>query len=281
VYGNRMIQTPFVACESTICLPGEGILGWLNKTSCMADAEPIREIRRKTARAVYVRRQENMRTIRVTGKGQIRVRPDMTRIVMEIEGITMEYSEALRRASVNVEKLKDLVAGFGLKRSDLKTLNFNVNTEYESYKQNDVYRQRFVGYKVHQDLKIEFPSDHELLGRMVYALAHCPVRPEFRLSYTVQDPEAAKNELLGEAVVDARAKALVLTQAAGVRLREIQNIDYSWGEINLEVRPMDRMLMADAMPMKAMAGASDSYDMDMEPDDIEISDTVTVIWEID
>ena len=90
-----------------------------------------------------------MRTIRVTGKGQIRVRPDMTRIVMEIEGITMEYSEALRRASVNVEKLKDLVAGFGLKRSDLKTLNFNVNTEYESYKQNDVYRQRFVGYKVH------------------------------------------------------------------------------------------------------------------------------------
>ena len=41
------------------------------------------------------------------------------------------------------------------------------------------------------------------------------------------------------------------------------------------------MLMADAMPMKAMAGASDSYDMDMEPDDIEISDTVTVIWEID
>jgi hypothetical protein len=26
--------------------------------------------------------------------------------------------------------------------------------------------------------------------------------------------------------------------------------------------------------------AMDSYDMDIEPDDIEVSDTVTVVWEI-
>ena len=28
----------------------------------------------------------NMRTIRVTGKGQIKVKPDMTRITMSLEG---------------------------------------------------------------------------------------------------------------------------------------------------------------------------------------------------
>lgn len=126
-------------------------------------------------------------------------------------------------------------------------------------------------------MKVEFESDNDRLGKVLYALTNSPVRPEFRISYTIKDPEAAKNELLGKAVTDAKEKAFVLTNAAGVKLKDIQNIDYSWGEINFEVQPMNRMLMADVAPMET-AG---SYDMDIEPDDIEISDTVTVIWEIE
>ena len=38
-----------------------------------------------------------MRTIRVTGKGQIRVKPDMTRITLSLEGLHPEYGETLRR----------------------------------------------------------------------------------------------------------------------------------------------------------------------------------------
>ena len=132
-----------------------------------------------------------MRTIRVTGKGRIKVKPDMTRITLSLEGIYPEYGETLRRSSQDTERLKDLLAGFGFERTDLKTLNFSVDTEYES-------------------------------------LANCDVKPEFRLSYTVKDPEAAKNELLGRAVADAGEKASVLTKAAGVALKEIQSIDYSW-----------------------------------------------------
>jgi len=38
-----------------------------------------------------------MRTIQVTGKGQLRVRPDQTRITLSLEGLYPEYGEALRR----------------------------------------------------------------------------------------------------------------------------------------------------------------------------------------
>lgn len=218
-----------------------------------------------------------MRTIRVTGKGQIKIKPDMTRITLSLEGTCPEYGETLRRSSDETEQLKDILTEFGFERFDLKTLNFGVDTEYESYKHKDTYKQRFVGYKFHHLMKVEFESDNVRLGKVLYALANSPVKPEFRISYIVKDSEAAKNELLGKAVTDAKAKASVLSQAAGVTLKDIQNIDYSWGEINFEVQPMNRMLMADAAPMEA-AG---SYDMDIEPDDIEISDTVTVIWEIE
>ena len=221
----------------------------------------------------------NMRTIRVTGKGQIKVKPDMTRITLSLEGIFPEYGETLRRSSEDTERLKDLLTGFGFERSDLKTLNFSVDTEYESYKDKGTYKQRFIGFKFYHMMKVEFDSDNGRLGRVLYALSHCPVKPEFRLSYTVKDPEAAKNELLSKAVTDAKEKASVLTQAAGVALKGIQNIDYSWGQINFEVQPMNRMLMADECCESSMTGAG-SYDMDIEPDDIEVSDTVTVLWEI-
>ena len=222
----------------------------------------------------------NMRTIRVTGKGQIKVKPDMTRITMSLEGIYPEYGEALRHSYLDTEHLKDVLSAFGFERSDLKTLNFNVETEYESYKDKGTYKQRFVGYKFRHMMKVEFPSDNDRLGKVLYALANCPIEPEFRLSYTVSDPEAAKNELLAKAVTDAKEKVSVLTQAAGVTLKDIQNIDYSWGEIDFEYCPMNRMLMADECPANPMVAEGASYDMGIEPDDIEVSDTVTVLWEI-
>ena len=217
-----------------------------------------------------------MRTIRVTGKGQMRVKPDEIRITLSLEGLHPEYGETLRRSAEDTEKIKDLLMGLGFARTDLKTLNFNVDTEYERYQEKNTYKQRFVGYKYHHQMKVEFDSDNERLERVLYALAKCPLQPEFRLSYTVKDPEAAKNELLGKAVADAQAKAQTLTQAADVALKDIQSIDYSWAQINFEVEPMSRMLMTEDC---AVNGA-DSYDIDSEPDDIQVSDTVTILWEI-
>ena len=76
-------------------------------------------------------------------------------------------------------------------------------------------------------------------------------------------------------VIDAKEKACVLTKAAGTTLKDIQTIDYSWGEIAFESSPM-----RGAMLCESMRKAGDSLDMDIEPDDIEVSDTVTVVWMI-
>ena len=219
----------------------------------------------------------SMRTIRVTGKGQIKVKPDMTRITVTLTGLYKEYGETLRRSSEDTEALRDVLSGFGFERSDLKTLSFNVDTEYESFRdENNDFKQRFAGYRFNHALKVEFESANDRLGKILYALANCSVKPEFRISYTVKDPEAAKNLLLGRAVTDAKEKAAVLTQAAGVSLKEIQNIDYSWGEIAFECSPMRGAVLTDC----CTAPMAKSCHLDIEPDDIEVSDTVTVVWEI-
>lgn len=214
-----------------------------------------------------------MRTIRVTGTGKIRIRPDLTRITISMGGVFKEYAEAIKRSSEDTERIRDLLAGFGFDRTDLKTFGFNVETEYESYQDHGAYKQRLIGYRYRHEAKVEFDFDNSRLGTILYALANCPVDPELRISYTVKDPEAARNELIGIAVADAKEKAAVLSSEAGVKLGEIQTIDYSLQQPGFEVRPMNRMMMT-------KSSAEESYDLNIEPDDIESSDTVTVVWEI-
>ena len=156
-----------------------------------------------------------MRTICVTGKGLLKLSPDTTRIGINLQGLEQDYNEALRRSSEETGFLQQLLTAFGFQPKDLKTLDFSVDTEYESEQENGVYRQRFAGYRFRHAMKLDFPSDDELLGRLLYALANCDLHPELSLSYTVSDPEKAKNALLSLAVRDAREKALVLSTAAG------------------------------------------------------------------
>ena len=219
------------------------------------------------------------RTIRVTGKGNISVKPDIIRLRLSMEGIYPEYDETLQKSSEIVELLKDLVEKQGYERKELKTLYFNIDTEYESYQAKDKsWKRRFQGYKYVHRMKIEFPADNQRLGKMLYALAHCPVSPEFSIEYTVSDPEASKNELLGKAVKDSLKKASVLVEAADVKLGKIINIDYSWEEIDFVSKPLQEMSLRCC---ELDESYSASYDMDIEPDDIDITDTVTVVWALE
>ncbi|MBQ7944058.1 MAG: SIMPL domain-containing protein [Lachnospiraceae bacterium] len=219
------------------------------------------------------------RTIRVTGKGKISVKPDMIRLLLNLEEVFEEYEQTLQQSAKQVELLKDCFETLGFERTALKTLSFNIDTENESYKDKQgIWRSKFVGYKFRHAMKIEFEADNKLLGKVLYALAHCAVRPEFRIQYTVRDVEAAKNQLLGKAVADSKEKAKVLSEAAGVELKDIILIDYSWGEIELVSQPMDRCMTLQESCCDMGAGA---YEIDIEADDIDMSDTVTVVWGIE
>lgn len=218
-----------------------------------------------------------MKTIRVTGKGQLVLRPDTTVITITLGNVCPEYSDTLREASEHTEQLRSILSGFGFCREDLKTMRFHVSVEEEGVHENGVFRTRFVGYRYEHALKVEFPSDNERLGRILYALADSPIHPQLQLSYTVKDPEAAKNALLGKAVADAREKAAVMAAAAEVSLKGIQSIDYAWGALSFEVpgATLENRVMG-ALRRSKQA----SLDMNIEPDDLYLSDTVTVVWEL-
>lgn len=220
------------------------------------------------------------RTIRVTGKGKVAVKPDTIRLDLRMERVFPEYETAVRKSAEETGILRNTLKKAGLAPDGLKTDRFEIDSEYESYRdKKDDWRRRFIGYKYQHSLHIMFPNDNELLGKILYALSGCPVNVEFSISYTVRDTEAVKTALLEKAVSDSRKKAKTLTNAAGVGLGDIISIDYSWGEINIYSRPVKNMVLEEKLSTE-MADDFDGYDIDIEADDIDVTDTVTVIWEI-
>ena len=77
------------------------------------------------------------RTIRVTGKGNLSVKPDTVRLIMTMEGMKEEYDAALAESAHKTEHLKQMFSDLGFEREDIKTLSFNVSAEYESYQAMD------------------------------------------------------------------------------------------------------------------------------------------------
>ncbi|MBQ1632636.1 MAG: SIMPL domain-containing protein [Clostridia bacterium] len=214
------------------------------------------------------------KTIRVSGKGMIRLKPDTVRVTMTLEGMEPDYAATLKRSASDTERLRSAVQKAGFSREDLKTLNFHVQTEYEGYQEDGVYRQRLVGYRFRHELSIGFPWDNDRLGEVLSALSDNALTPEIRIAYTVKDREAAKNQLLGAAVADAKAKAEVLTKAAGVRLSGIRHINYSIDENEFAVHPV----MYSGLSRKT---AADCAAPEIVPEEITAEDSVTVVWEIE
>ncbi len=218
------------------------------------------------------------RTIRVTGKSSIEVSPDRTRISLNISGTEKEYDQCLAKSVTDMSVIVDCIRKFGFERRDIKTASFDISRKTEGYRdKNGDWKYRFIGYEYTEDLNFTFPNDNGLLGRILYALAHLTIVPEINISYFCSDEETVKNKILELAVRDAKKKAELLTDAAGVKLCEILDIDYSCITVTMET---DNMKFCKPMGLDDMRTCG-TYEVDLEPDNISASDSVRITFRIE
>ena len=215
------------------------------------------------------------KVMKITGRGRAIYTPDTTVINLSFESITDEYEEAVKKSAEDVMKIKEMLSTLNISVSQLKTTQYSVNTYYVSYKdQNNNYKQRFAGYKYSQSLRFSFKNDNKLLGKVLYKLSKLDNNPKFDISFEVSDTENAKNILLKNAIKDAMNKAKIISEASNVKLGEIITIDYSFMDINFRRSSRMEMITYDCMC------ASEGFDIDIEPEDINVEDNVTITYSI-
>jgi len=167
-----------------------------------------------------------------------------------------------------LDTLRSAVESAGHDGRELKTTGFSVDTKYEQYKVKEEWKSRFVGYSCAHGLKLEFNLDLQILGATLSAIAACSAKPKLKISFSVKDTNAVSERLLQSAIENAKTKATVLARSAGVALGEIKRIDYNWSELHMH---SDTDVEAEMMLCETR----------IEPENINTSDSVAVVWAIE
>lgn len=213
------------------------------------------------------------RTITVKGIGKVKTKPDYIHITLTLQTQELEYDTTMEKAAVVLDNLRYSLMKIGFQKEDLKTSDFNVQTAYENERGRDGnYVRRFKGYVCRHVLQLAFDFDMDRLSLALATIAKSLSEPQLSIQFTVKDKDAVAAELLKSASENARAKAKILTEASGVKLGELVTIDYNWGELQL-YSPTQY-----AMEDRCLASAPCASSIDIEPDDIESSDSVTFVW---
>jgi uncharacterized protein len=210
----------------------------------------------------------NQRVISVQGRGTVRAEPDLVQLSFSISVLDQEYDVAMARLNDRVNQLRQDVATVDVDPKELKTTNFNISPKH--YWSEEEEEQVFLGFEAEHDLRLELPLDQDLLNRALVQLAESASQATFSIYFAVKDQDALRQRVLANAVARARENAETLAQAAGVQLGEILRIEYGWAEVRFSERMMT--YEASEMPTSPMP--------DIQPDEIEAGDNVTVIWAI-
>ncbi|MDO5142152.1 MAG: SIMPL domain-containing protein [Eubacteriales bacterium] len=214
------------------------------------------------------------KTITVKGIGRATAKPDQVVLSMVLEAQHQAYDRAMALAAQRIQQLEQTLAAIGFAKDAVKTTDLQVRTQYDRVQAHDgLYQNVFRGYRVTQALKLAFDFDAERLSQALAAIGGCLSHPQLSVAFTVKDSTAIDEALLRSAAVNAKRKAEILCQAAGVTLGELRTIDYDWGELDIYSRT--RFDCAeDVLPLAA------SRSIDITPEDIDAHDTVTFVWAI-
>ena len=214
----------------------------------------------------------------VKGIGQMSVAPDFIELRIRLETVDLNYEKSMEIASDAIENLRNAIVSAGHDKKELKTSQFNISSDVHRYRDDNVWKEQFMGYKCIQNLNLKFDYDMQKLKKTIGEIAKSDSKPDIKLFFTVKEPNVIKEALLEKAIENASRTANILAKSAGVKLGAIKRIDYNWSEVyfysSTDYSVVKRMKSAfdDAIAIPKV--------MDFEPDDIDARDTASIVWEI-
>lgn len=209
-----------------------------------------------------------MKVLKVMGKGNVSVEPDMVTLSFDVETKSKDYAKSIQLLNTRADDLRNSLAASGFKKTELKTSAFNIHVETQ-YKDGE---HVFNGYVASHKMSIEMPSEKALLNTVFGHISKGHSGAEIHLAFSVKDKDALRKKVLTKAVEKAKENAATLAAAAGVKLGKLQQMDYGWAEVRIYDREADLCC--------SKASASSCSEVDIEPENVAAEDNVTMVYEI-
>jgi uncharacterized protein YggE len=159
-------------------------------------------------------------TIVVSGTGRVAVVPDVAELRLGVAVSRPSVVAARAAAAETMTAILDAVTSAGVARRDVRTTLLSVQPRYD-YRDNKA--PTLVGYDLTNIVEVT-ARDLAQLGAIVDAALSAGATSLDGLTFRVDDPREAERAARRAAVDEARARAAVLADAAGVEIAGVADI---------------------------------------------------------
>ena len=162
-------------------------------------------------------------SITVNGEGKASVKPDMLVVNLSVSELAATTELAQTQSDEKMNKIKELLSGYAIPESNIKTTSVNVYPEYD---RSDASWRKLLGYRAQNSLSISITGENfgEIWGKIVADVATIWGVNVDGTYFDLKDKNAALAGARQKALDDAKAKAEQLAKASGRRLGKVLNI---------------------------------------------------------
>jgi uncharacterized protein len=159
------------------------------------------------------------RIVSISGLGEVKARPDMATISTGVVSEAVSAKDALAKNNAAMAAVIAALKNAGIGEDDIQTSGFSVSPKYPAYPAP----QRVVGYTVSNQVTAQVKTLKNL-GPILDTLVQSGSNQISGITFGIDDPKKVLDEARKKAVADARAKAELYAEAAGVSLGSVIQI---------------------------------------------------------
>ncbi len=164
------------------------------------------------------------RFITVSGLGEATAPPDMARVNIGVVTEDKTAAKAVAQNSTQMAGVFGILRTLGIDEKDMQTSNFSVQPKYETYESNRQRRDRIVGYRVFNQVRVAVRELGDLGKVLDKVLTKGDANQLNGISFHISDPEPLLDEARRNAMDDAKRKATLYAEQGGVNLGQILSI---------------------------------------------------------
>ena len=232
------------------------VIAWLLGTPAIAQAD----------------QQAPRRTLSLVGQGEVKSAPDIAVISAGVVSEAKTAREALTLNNETMAKVLQTIEAAGVAKKDIQTSSFSVQPKYVYPKRSSTGEQkppRITGYTVSNQITV-IARDLDKLGPVLDSVVSSGVNQMNGLSFSIAEPEPLRNEARKKAVADAKTRAELYAEAAGVSLGRIVSISEAGG--SRPPRPALRHAALESSAAGSVPIAQGQQSVRMQ---------VNIVWEIE
>lgn len=155
-------------------------------------------------------------SIRVTGKGEVTVKPNQSSLLLGVIVDDMKVQNAQQQNAVISNQIIEALKNMGISQEDIETSSYSIDRIVDYQDSQEIFR----GYRVSHIFKV-IVKDIASVGKVIDVATENGANVVRNVSFEVSDPEPYYVEALQKATLNAKSKAESIAKSLGLTINSV------------------------------------------------------------